>query len=216
MKHPDREAWMSYLYEDDLDAAVRREMEAHRVACSDCRQQLQRWHGVQRQLQAWSLAQPRSARFRSATWVPLAAAALIFLSLGLALGRYGPAPMPDLTAWREELRQELRAEWAEQAAAETRSAREVEGDLQVWLADYAQFLERQRRGDLSEIHAALQQLDLRQQTETAELRRDLETVAVLTDASFRLAQDQMLHLASLPSTSPTPQLLEPQLLKPQN
>jgi hypothetical protein len=71
----------------------------------------------------------------------------------------------------------------------------------VLLADYAAALELKLGNDQDAIYAALDKLDTQRLADYVALKKDLDTVAVLTDASLRRTQQELIQLAD--ATQPT-------------
>jgi len=195
MKHPTRETWMTYLYGEEGSQTEQQALQKHLAECAECRAQMSSWKSVQQQLDAWSLPPRRVLPAPVRSWVPLAAAAVVLLAAGLALGRYTVPTGPDLEVLREELRQEIHATMIEAGGSIRQANRE---ETRAFLTDYALLQQDRRQEDLTALGLALRDLETRHTTDCTSLRRDLETVAVLTDASFRQTQNRMVQLASLP------------------
>jgi anti-sigma factor RsiW len=204
MKHPDQESWISYLYHDDLPPGRRAELESHLAACRSCRDRLASWNRVRQHLDTRRIP-ARTLRFPSAPNLLRLAATLMVLAAGMALGRYALADRPDLESFRvqirEELAAELRSDWQDSLSAAKAAQR---ADLDFLLAEFAAALEQQRRQDLGAVQQAMLQLDHQHRSDHASLRRDVETVAMLTDASFRLAHEQLVQVASVAGGSYPP------------
>jgi hypothetical protein len=199
MKHPSRETLVSYLYNEVESRSERQTLQQHLAECADCQAQLSSWKTVRQQLDTWSLPPRRVLPAPSRSWVSLAAAAVVLLAAGLALGRYTFPTGPDLEALSEGMRQEIHTAMT-QANDSVRQGNQQA--IRALLADFALLQEDRRQEDLAALALALRNLETQYTADYASLRRDLETVAVLTDASFRQTQDQMVHLASLPLGSP--------------
>src|SRR3954465_13994257 len=86
LNHPDATQWMAFLYKE-MTGKDKRQLEAHLKSCPACATQVATWRGSMKTLDSWRV---RPARAAAATFVPMlkwAAAALVVLSLGFALGR---------------------------------------------------------------------------------------------------------------------------------
>jgi predicted nucleotide-binding protein len=70
-------------------------------------------------------------------------------------------------------------------------------EIQKAVADLSAAVESQRAADRRAVVGLLKEQEALRRADFAELRRDLETVAVLTDGGLRKAQDQIVRLASL-------------------
>jgi hypothetical protein len=209
MKHPDQNTWIAYLYQDELPPADRAKLDTHLAECRSCRQQLESWNLARQRLNAWSLPRQRPAPRRTLPLLRLAAS-IALLATTFALGRHAFPAQPHPAALRQEiathLAQTLRPQLAEELAAGFQSALQDSHTLQEetftrWLADYAAVQDHQRRQDLNNIQQAIVRLDSQQRADYAELRREMETMAILTDASFRHTQEQLFQVASTSSES---------------
>jgi hypothetical protein len=211
MNHPTSEEWMSYLY-DEVEATERARLAGHMENCTQCRARVAAWQGAQKNLDEWRL-EPR--RTRKATvlarpWLKWAAAVVLFAGVGFSAGRFSMARAVDpqkLRAQMEpELRQQLRAELVQtmreeldnSAAATLAASREQARGM---LADYARKIENARADDNVVISAALDRLDSQQADDYVSLKKQLDTVAVMTDAGLRRTENQMVELAGM--TVPT-------------
>jgi hypothetical protein len=194
MKHPSHEQWMDYLY-GELPAEQQAELNRHLETCAECQAGIHAWRAAMQGLDAWKLpaipplpqANPRPRYWQ---W---AAAAVVLLGFGFGLGRWA-APSPDLAALRGQLEPQMRQQIKKEMAA---LAASHQADTRQALAALADALESQRLADRQATLKLLKEQDAQQTAEWAALRRDLETVAVLTDGSLRNTQDQIGRLAAL-------------------
>jgi len=207
MKHPSRETWMSYLY-DELSALERAEAAAHLADCPECQNHVAGWRATVSALDSWKLPhhRQRPALFFQHV-VQWAAAAAVVLSVGFGVGRLS-APAADIEQIRAtlepSLRQQLQTEFAETVRAELARAsadtlNTSRDETRQMLASFASQVELQRGQDWQTLRSALTALRQERLTD----RRDLETVAVLTGAGLRQTQQQLYQLAdySLPTQS---------------
>jgi hypothetical protein len=207
MNHPTSEEWMSYLYEE-MEGTERARLTGHLDGCTQCRAKVAVWQGAQRNLDQWRL-EPRSARnvtVLARPWFKWAAAILLFAGVGFSAGRFSMARPVDPQKLRAEiepqLRQELRAELVQtmreeldkSAAATLAASREQTRGM---LADYAQKIETARANDNAVISAALDRLDSQQADDYVSLKKQLDTVAVMTDAGLKRTENQMVELAGM-------------------
>ena len=169
MNHPKREDLVQYLY-GELKPDLRRQLNEHLQDCPECGEELQNWkHSLQR-LDAWKL--PRtSPRLDAVTpFLKWAAAAVIVLALGFGFGRL-TAHKADVEQVRAQVEPKIRREFAELLR------REIDKSSATTLA------QAQRHSE--EVGAAYYAL----------LKKDLDTVAINTDASLRQAQRELLQVA---------------------
>jgi hypothetical protein len=198
MKHPDQETWLGYLYEEQLAPERKADIEAHLTACPDCRRRFESWQAVRHRLNAWSLPAHRSRPTAGVPWLRLAAM-LLLLAVGVVLGRYALGAQSAAESLRVQLREELTVELRSELERSLAAAQEAQrSQLHAWLTDFARLQEDQRSEDLTLVHQAMLRLDTERRLDHARLRQDVETVALLTDASFRLAHEQLLQLAAAP------------------
>jgi anti-sigma factor RsiW len=207
MKHPTEEEWMSYLY-DDANVTERAALTAHLAECADCAARIGEWQVTQKNLDDWRLdpqaTKPRVLERRNRwrqpalTW---AAAAALVLAVGFGLGRMTSAASVEKA--RAELRQEfaqLRSQDAEFIRAELDKAASAnlaasDNQTRTLLADYASAVDLNLAEEHDAIYAALDKMDAQRVTDYVALKKDLDTVAVLTDAGLRRTQQELIQLA---------------------
>lgn len=198
MKHPTREEWMSYLY-DELSDEQRAGLKLHLAACAECGAELKAWQGVAREMDRWRMP-PRKRITRGGVFVRWAAAAAVILLAALSASRV-VALTNEVKQLRAEVRNpgkgDLNSALAQISEAAVRSANI---EAQTLVAALAQRLEEQRLADQKATLAALQNLAARHTEDIAVMRKELETVAVFTEAGLQRAQNQLTALAYSPGT----------------
>ena len=202
MNHPSREEWMSYLY-DELNADQSANLKAHLHTCPDCKSKVNEWQAARSGLDEWRVPKKRGRVLLAQPMVKWAAAAAIVLSIGVGIGRLTSAP-PDVqqvrAAIEPEMRQELRREFAQlfrdqlDKSASTTLAASTEQTRQL-LAEFARAVEAKRTEDYQAINAALDKLQSQRLADFFSLKKDVDTMAVLTEGGFRRAQQQLVQLA---------------------
>jgi hypothetical protein len=213
MNHPGTEEWMSYLY-GESSGAGRKRLRAHLAACEPCRAKVNGWERTTKQLSVWQF-EPALRRPSQAQPVLRWAIAAMFLILcGFVAGQTTKGNLTE--ELRGAVRQEVSAETAAQFAAKLREARlqlvaEVEknveraatdvldnanSEAERLVAEAIKTLNELREEDRQRFVQVLQRLESQRTTELVALRKELETVAVLTDRSFEQAQRQLLQLAN--------------------
>lgn len=210
MTHPTNEEWISFLY-DDMDATDQARLAVHLKQCSDCHAKITGWRVAQTSLDGWRL-EPRRARRKSAASLlarPLlkwAAAAVLFAGIGFGAGRFSMLasvnPQKVRAAIEPQLRTQLREELDKSAAATLAASRE---QTRAMLVAYGEKLGNARAEDNKVISAALDQLGSQETDDYVSLKKQLDTVAVLTDAGLRRTENQVSELAdySQPNQAPT-------------
>jgi len=201
---------MTYLY-DEVDAAERARLAGHLRGCAHCQERMHEWQTAQRNLDGWQLESRRASRKAAVPvlarpWLKWAAAAVLLAGVGFSAGRFSTPRSVDPQKLRAEIepqvRQQLRAELAQtmqeelkkSATATLAASREQSRQM---LADYAGKIESARAADSSAISAALDRLDSQQAEDYVSLKKQLDTVAVLTDAGLRRTENQMVELAGM-------------------
>ncbi len=202
MNHPSREEWMSYLY-DELNADQSANLKAHLHTCPDCKSKVNEWQAARSGLDEWRVPKKRGRVLLAQPMVKWAAAAAIVLSIGVGIGRLTSAP-PDVqqvrAAIEPEMRQELRREFAQlfrdqlDKSASTTLAASTEQTRQL-LAEFARVVEAKRTEDYQAINAVLDKLQSQRLADFFSLKKDVDTMAVLTESGFRRAQQQLVQLA---------------------
>ena len=196
MKHPTREEWMSFLY-DEVPVENRAGLQSHLRSCSECRGQLNVWQSATRELDSWRL--PSRQRFvKQSGWAQWAAAAVI---VGLAV--IGSVRVTALSNQVKELRAEVQRASQQDlnAALKLASEKAIESanvDAQALVAAVTQRLEERRLADQQAVLAALQKLSARHTEDFASLRKELETVAVFTEAGLQRTQNELANIGYSP------------------
>lgn len=189
---------MAHLYGEtpEADAST---LKQHLETCPECQAQLSAWRDTMKALDEWQLPKTQTRRQPRPTrrfW-RMAAAAVLVAGVGFGLGRLA-APPVDLNGLRAQLEPALRQEITREMDARMASFQEQN---QAALAALAQANDDQRQADRQADRQAnlhlIRERDLAYAAELAAVRRDLETVAVLTDGSLRNAQNQIVRLANL-------------------
>lgn len=179
MKHPSREEMMSYLY-DELESEPRRALERHCEACAPCRAHLAEWRSTTRQLDAYAVAPSRSTQLKPQRWTRpalAAAAAAVWLFAGFALGRTSGVSRAELESAKQDV----------EAKALAVGRTEAQRQLQQFAA---------------EVGKRLDTLQAQQDNDYASLRKELETVAVLTEAGFQQTANRLVALADASASAP--------------
>jgi len=179
MKHPSREEMMSYLY-DELESEPRRALACHFEECAPCRAHLAEWRSTTRQLDAYAVAPVQSPQWKQQRWARpafAAAAAAVVLFAGFALGRSSGVSRAELESAKQDV----------EAKALAAGRTEAQRQLQQFASDVGKRLDT---------------LQAQQSSDYASLRKELETVAVLTEAGFRQTENRFVALADLPTTVP--------------
>ncbi len=211
MKHPNREEWVPYLFGEAAPESKHR-LSRHLEDCADCRDELQKWKSSLGMLDSWKLPRPsRSIRLLPQWNWALATACALLLTTGFMFGRYLEAR--NLSALRASLepkvRQELRSEFAQMLEQElAKSSSSVlaasKQQAQHLLTDYATSAESRRAEEAQAFYTALTRVENQGASALVSLKKELDTLAVNTDAGLRLSQQELYQLAgSGPVAVPT-------------
>jgi hypothetical protein len=179
MNHPTPDQWMSFLYGEDSEQ-IHCDLDAHLRGCGDCAAKLKSLRAATSALDEWRL--PRTPAARPRPVLRWAAAAVLLLAAGIGIGRFSAGNT-------ESMRASMQLEMDTKLAA-------AKAETQQLLAGFIKDLEQGRAADAGAFLVALKQMDARRGSETARLRRDLDTVAVFADARLSEAQEQLYQLAT--------------------
>jgi len=209
--HPSSEEWMSFLYGET--APVRHaELHAHLQHCAVCREQVGTWRGSMTALDAWAEVRPARRTFASPA-IRWAAAAAVVLGIGIGVGRLTTAPAPDVqqlqAAFRAEMDARIGAAREEFAVALRQQHTEITQAIQTVAADaatdetenlltrFAKLMEERREADHESFATAIKRVEEQHFSSYANLRNDLNTVAVNADDEISRAQEQLMALATM-------------------
>lgn len=170
---------MSYLY-DELESEPRCALERHLEECAPCRAHLAEWRSTARQLDVYEVTAPQRLQPLRPRWIRpalAATAAAMMLFAGFALGRSSGVS-------RAELERAL-SDTEVKALAAGRA--EAQRQLQQFAADVGKRLDT---------------LQAQQSADYTSLRKELETVAVLTEAGFRQTENRFVALTDTSSAMP--------------
>jgi hypothetical protein len=214
MNHPAREEWMSYLY-DESNSEEHASLAAHLAVCPDCKGKVGEWRAARSDLDTWQVSAKRPRVALARPLVKWAAAAALVLATGVGIGRLTSAT-PDVRQMRAalepEIRQHLRQEFTQllrQELDKNVSATLAASNEQTkqLLTEFAKAVETKRTEDNQTIYAALNRLESQRVADYVSLKKDLDTVAIMTEAGLRHTQQQLVQLADYseptnPSNSP--------------
>ena len=221
LTHPAAEEWMEYLY-GETTSKRRRELSAHAKTCSQCRTRIADWRRTKASLNEDVIHATGFGTIQSAGILKWAAAIAI-----LACGLYGTAKgtvnSRQISELRGSVERSVRASLepeiktrlalaeagamermrSEMAQMREKTLASAQADNQQLLESLTKITARARSEDREFLMNTLQQIEDRRSNELAALRKELETVAVLTEASLKKAQQQIIQLASYSDGSET-------------
>lgn len=187
MKHPNREELSEFLY-DELAPEQRAEVSAHLAACAECRTQVESWRGVRQELGSWKLPQAHP-RVVKPVPVPLlwpllrwAAAAMLMAGAGFGIARVSAPTTPNTAQLRAELARELRGE--------------LKQELQTEFTKFAADQSARQQDHQQAIARLIGRLEATRLADLADLRKDVETVAVRAQDEFLATRQDLYQLAA--------------------
>jgi hypothetical protein len=199
VNHPDAAEWMAFLYKETAGAR-RRELGAHLADCPSCSEQVRVWRARLYDLDEWKLPRSRPA---ARAWLPVlrwAVAASLVLAVGIWVGRSTASSAREIAALKASVAQlsdTVRrgsgdgTDTSESAAAAIAAANAETVRL---LSQYSTLQENQRAADQLALKDVLDTFDVR----LANLRSELETVAVNTEGGFQVTRQNLARLVSYP------------------
>jgi hypothetical protein len=216
MNHPEREEWVPFICHE-TDPVTRQRLAEHLTECPQCAHEVAAWQRGLKQLDHWRVHKPGPSSAPSfGPVLRWAIAAAVLLACGILIGRTTARPHLDsqwqtqinasvnaaLQARLEENGRQLQAQYARDLAqAETRlSAATVAQGEQLW-RNVVELLASARAQDSTSIRAALHSMEERRTSEFVALRKDLETLASMTDEEIRAARLKLVQLAAYQSSN---------------
>lgn len=182
---------MSLLY-GEVTSEQKTMLDSHLESCAECRAQVETWQRASRQLTAWKMPAPTRRR-SSVPLLKFAAAAAI-----VTLGVLGGVRLFVLNHEMAQLRAELKREVADRNTAlaqiDQQAAKAAAIEAQALMTEFAKALEEKRLEDRQLVLATLQQIQTKHAENYTALRKELATVAVLTEAGLRYAHNEIANI----------------------
>jgi Putative zinc-finger len=208
MNHPKREEWVPYLF-GEATSEARAQLSAHLRSCAECRHEIEAWQGIVKRLDQWKLASAAQPARRFAPAINWAAAAALVMLLAFGAGRVTARPDVEKVRaaieprMRNELKQELTALIQSQNA---RNAADIlaaaNQQTEQTLASLTKAIDDSRTEDARAFYAELKRLESQTFTQLMALKKDLDTVAVNTDASLQDTARTIVQLADFKQAMP--------------
>jgi hypothetical protein len=197
MNHPERDAWVPYLFRESSPEETAR-LDAHLAECAECRAQIEGWRGSLGRLDRWTIPTLRRDPVAPGLPGPMAAilrwAAVVMVSalVGAVAGGWATRRALATTA----------ATPTEVVAAGTPSVRVAVDVAPGGSAGSGGEVALSR--DVVVLRGLVDQLRNRQEAGFLELRRDLETVASTTEAALRQTRRGLIEVAGYRRSVETP------------
>jgi hypothetical protein len=211
MKHPTPEELVSWIYGEKTTHS-RRELQSHVNECAECRTQVDAWRATTEILNDL----PAPVARRRWTPVPLqwAAAAALFVALGIVLGRFAFSTdeaklraalradmQQQLATAREEMSQEFQRRHDDVVAQVAAAAEaKIAFGNQKLAEDFGLALQQARAEDRATYLTALREFGAKHDAEVATLRKGIETVVALADYGFEATEQRFAQLAASTQT----------------
>jgi hypothetical protein len=203
LSHPSREEWIDWLY-GEVPQEKRAAFDVHLASCAKCGDQVAQWKSAMNELDEWQVPAPAReltvhATHRSNNW-KWAAAAAVLLSAGFLVGRVNSATGLSQSQLQAAISQrvderirasqaQLMADWAAYNASNRVALAKSITELSATLKDA-------HDADQQVVLTALKDLDAKWLEAYANLRRELETVAIFTDSRIKDTQQQLVQIAT--------------------
>ncbi len=224
MNHPSAEEWMAYLYRE-LPKANQASLSSHLKACAQCQERVAEWKKAMAGLAQWNLptpvARPSAAWIPPTMW-KWAAAAVLVLAIGFGFGRFSAPPVSASTRAslaaevKRQVQDQLLADWQavlndEPGALNTPFRRQLRSGLDDWtaskigtangddhrlLAEFLETYQANRQKDQQVLLTLLSRSEQKYQRELVQLRRSIETVAVVAADKFQRTDSELGQLAT--------------------
>jgi len=218
MKHPQREEWGPYLF-GEASPDVRTRLATHLDQCPECATEIAAWQRSLGRLDEWRLPALEKEPRPLAPAVRWAMAASVVLGVGFGLGWLAKPPALDAAVLQAQVESSVQAALASSgrplvgagaeasaatpdptaealAALEARLNRSSEIGLRQVLQGLTTVLQEAREEDRQGFVTLLDQLQEQRTTDYVSLRKDLETLATLTDDEMRQARSRLNQLAA--------------------
>jgi hypothetical protein len=216
MKHPDREEWVPFLF-GEANRETKQRLAQHLDSCPDCTREIEAWRRSLGKLEQWRLPKARTpTRFVVEPALKLALAATLALAAGLLIGRItvpkAANPNEIRASVEASVRSSLEAEMRgaledlaartsnQVSASELRVANASALETQRLWRGMLDVLNTTRTEDARAVQALLRRYQSQHDQEFVALRKDLETLASMTDDELRQARFNLIQLAA--SSSP--------------
>jgi hypothetical protein len=210
MKHPSSEQCVAYVF-GDASPEVYAQVSEHQAICPACRTEIEAWKRSVKRLDAWKLPEPTKRAIVAQPVAKWAIAALLMLGLGFGLGRLATPANSGTKLIRAEMQSLIESAVATElhnavalaethssnavASMETRLAKASEAETRRMLRDFIEVFNTARQEDRRETLSLLERIQREHAAAYVALRRDLETVASLTDEEIRLAHLKLMQFS---------------------
>jgi len=193
---------MEWLYQE-LPRKQHAAMQAHLTSCAQCESQVTAWKGAMENLDGWNVLEPSAGAERVRAWwskgAKWAAAAVLVIAAFLA-GRTNPTNLnatvqKEVAGQMQSARAELATNLKQTLTAHFDSVAESNRvEVARLFGDLAATINEGRAADQQNVLATLKEMDARWLSIYASFRRELETVAILTETGLNDTQQQLVQM----------------------
>lgn len=166
MNHPNREQWISYLY-NELPPDEHAVLQGHVNECAECRTQLDSWRGAKTKLDGWPLPSLQRRPFVLRNAVKWGIAAMLMIGFGFGLARLTASTFDPA-----HIEKSLRAEFQQQLAAARLADKE---ELAAVLAQ----MERKRTSDDAALREDLETVAVTGETSLQRTQRQIGQISLI-------------------------------------
>ena len=197
---------MEWLYEE-LPRERHAALEAHLTSCAQCESQVRTWKGAMENLDGWDVTASRESNPAHAWWTKSwkwAAAAAVLVAAGFLAGRANSTPssaqlsaavQTEVAGQMQAARAELATNLKQTLTSHFDSVAESNRvEFARLFADLTTTINEGRAADQQNVIATLKEMDARWLAIYASFRRELETVAILTETGLKDTQQQLVQM----------------------
>lgn len=198
MKHPNRDEWVPYLF-GECDPSIAESLAGHLRECDQCREELKAWRRTLRRLDQWELPKKQPVFVPRPALLKWAAAAMVVFGLGLWFGHMATtstaaAKASVVSEVKGEVEQ-LRRELANSNSRAEALGAATDAEARKMVAAVVRLMAEARAEDRNAFLNVVEQLQREREQDYVSLRKDLETVASVTDEEFQDARWTLVQLA---------------------
>lgn len=191
MNHPERDAWVPYLFRESSAEETAR-LDAHLAECAACRGQIEGWRGSLGRLDAWRIpASRRDPVAGGAAGAVAMAAILRWAAVVVVSALVGAAG----GGWAVRRAMEPGVPSAGFTGIESMPSMGSGNGSSTDPVSRGGVGEAALAGDVARLRESVEQLRDQQEARFFELRRDLETVALTTEAALRQTRRGLIEVA---------------------
>jgi len=209
MNHPKREEWTPYLFGEATGEDLRK-LENHLQECQECAAHVESSRRTLARMNQWQVPPKRTHSVPAQLLIKWAVAAAIVLGTGFGLGRWTDASAPSSTgqgldslikasvaAETQQVFARVQGDFTNALAQlETRLARAQNGETRQLATLLVEYMDKARAEDREATQTLVGQIQRQTDGLFLSLRKDLETLATMTDEELHKAGLRLTQLAA--------------------